>query len=131
MCQREHFDNLLKKKLNEKVFLLEDGAATNSLAGTFRNLMRDSGLDKDRVAKEKRTLYSLRHTYAHFALLTDKMDVYTLARQMGTSVKMIEQHYGHLNPAMKADVIAGKRMGGKRTVAATKAETTTKLKMVK
>ena len=93
--------------------------------------MRDSGLDKDRVAKEKRTLYSLRHTYAHFALLTDKMDVYTLARQMGTSVKMIEQHYGHLNPAMKADVIAGKRMGGKRTVAATKAETTTKLKMVK
>ena len=125
------FDNLLKKKLNEKVFLLEDGTATNSLAGTFRNLMRDSGLDKDRVAKEKRTLYSLRHTYAHFALLTDKMDVYTLARQMGTSVKMIEQHYGHLNPAMKADVIAGKRMGGKRTVAATKAETTTKLKMVK
>ena len=101
------FDNLLKKKLNEKVFLLEDGTATNSLAGTFRNLMRDSGLDKDRVPKEKRTLYSLRHTYAHFALLTDKMDVYTLARQMGTSVKMIEQHYGHLNPAMKADVIAG------------------------
>ena len=125
------FDNLLKKKLNEKVFVLEDGTATNSLAGTFRNLMRDSGLDKDRVPKEKRTLYSLRHTYAHFALLTDKMDVYTLARQMGTSVKMIEQHYGHLNPAMKADVIAGKRMGGKRTVAATKAETTTKLKMVK
>ena len=124
------FDNLLKKKLNEKVFLLEDGTATNSLAGTFRNLMRDSGLDKDRVPKEKRTLYSLRHTYAHFALLTDKMDVYTLARQMGTSVKMIEQHYGHLNPAMKADVIAGKRMGGKRTVAATKAEIT-KLKVVK
>ena len=103
------FDNLLKKKLIEKVFVLEDGTATNSLAGTFRNLMRDSGLDKDRVPKEKRTLYSLRHTYAHFALLTDKMDVYTLARQMGTSVKMIEQHYGHLNPAMKADVIAGKR----------------------
>ena len=125
------FDNLLKKKLNEKVFLLEDGTATNSLAGTFRNLMRDSGLDKDRVPKEKRTLYSLRHTYAHFALLTDKMDVYTLARQMGTSVKMIEQHYGHLNPAMKADVIAGKRMGGKRTVTATKAQTKTKLKVVK
>ena len=111
------FDNLLKKKLNEKVFLLEDGTATNSLAGTFRNLMRDSGLDKDRVPKEKRTLYSLRHTYAHFALLTDKMDVYTLARQMGTSVKMIEQHYGHLNPAMKADVIAGKRYVKHETVA--------------
>ena len=55
----------------------------------------------------------------------------TLARQMGTSVKMIEQHYGHLNPAMKADVIAGKRMGSKRNVAATIAETSTKLKVVK
>jgi hypothetical protein len=29
---------------------------------------------------------------------------------------MIEQHYGHLNPAMKADVIAGKRMGAKKVV---------------
>jgi hypothetical protein len=37
------------------------------------------------------------------------MDVYTLAKQMGTSVKMIELHYGHLNPTLKADVIAGKR----------------------
>jgi integrase len=125
------FDNLLKKKLNEPVFLLEDGTATKSLAGTFRNLMRDSGLDKDRVVKEKRTLYSLRHTYAHFALLTDKMDVYTLARQMGTSVKMIEQHYGHLNPAMKADVIAGKRIGAKKTNAAEKTAMKTKIKMMK
>ena len=125
------FDNLLKKKLNEKVFLLEDGTATNSLAGTFRNLMRDSGLDKDRVPKEKRTLYSLRHTYAHFALLTEKMDVYTLARQMGTSVKMIEQHYGHLNPAMKADVIAGKRMVARKKTGEKKAETPSKLKVVK
>jgi len=42
------------------------------------------------------------------------MDVYTLAKQMGTSVKMIEQHYGHLKPAQKADVIAGRRMGAKK-----------------
>jgi len=42
------------------------------------------------------------------------MDVYTLARQMGTSVKMIELHYGHLQPSQKANVIAGKRMGSKK-----------------
>lgn len=108
------FDALLKKKLNQKVFVLEDGTETNSLAGTFRILMRDSGLDKDREVKEKRTLYSLRHTYAHMSILNESMDVYTLAKQMGTSVKMIEQHYGHLNPAQKADVIAGKRMGSKK-----------------
>jgi len=33
---------------------------------------------------------------------------------MGTSVKMIELHYGHLQPAQKANVIAGKRMGSKK-----------------
>jgi integrase len=71
--------------------------------------MRDSGLDKNRDAKSKRTLYSLRHYYAHKVLLEGRFDVYTLATQMGTSVKMIEQHYGHLTATMRADVIAGKR----------------------
>ena len=42
------------------------------------------------------------------------MSIYTLSNQMGTSVKMIEQHYGHLKPAQKADVIAGTRMGSKK-----------------
>jgi integrase len=108
------FDELLKEKVNEKVFVLEDGTETNSLAGTFRTLMRDSGLDKDRDVKLRRSLYSLRHTYAHLSILSESMDVYTLAKQMGTSVKMIEQHYGHLKPAQKADVIAGRRMGAKK-----------------
>ena len=105
-------------KNNEKVFVLADGSETNSLAGTFRILMRDSGLDKDRDVKSKRSLYSLRHTYAHFSILNETMDVYTLAKQMGTSVKMIELHYGHLQPAQKANVIAGKRMGSKKKVVA-------------
>jgi len=125
------FDALLKKKINEKVFLLEDGTETNSLAGTFRNLMRDSGLDKDKSVKEKRTLYSLRHTYAHFALLKERMDVYTLAKQMGTSVKMIEMHYGHLNPSMKADVIAGVRRASNPVATESTTETKPKLKVVK
>lgn len=126
------FDELLKKKVNEKVFVLEDGTETNSLAGTFRTLMRDSGLDKDREVKFRRSLYSLRHTYAHFAILNETMDVYTLARQMGTSVKMIEQHYGHLQPSQKADVIAGRRMNAARTkVTGAQQTAKPKLKVVK
>ena len=31
------------------------------------------------------------------------MDVYILAQQMGTSVKMIEQHYGRVNTIKHAD----------------------------
>ena len=125
------FDTLLKRRLNEDVFKLRSGDTTANLSQTFNNLMRDSGLDADRDVKQRRSLYSLRHTYAHLALLKERMDVYTLAKQMGTSVKMIEQHYGHLQPSQKADVIAGKRMSARKTTAAKKTETETKLKVVK
>lgn len=48
------------------------------------------------------------------SLAYERMNLYTLTKQMGTSVKIIEQHYGHLQPSQKADVIAGKRMGAKK-----------------
>ncbi len=57
------------------------------------------------------------------------MDVYTLAKQMGTSVKMIELHYGHLQPAQKANVIAGKRMDSKKKAVAAEAVTKVKPKL--
>jgi hypothetical protein len=57
------------------------------------------------------------------------MDVYTLARQMGTSVKMIELHYGHLQPSQKANVIAGKRMGSKKKVVAVEQQVAEKPKL--
>jgi bisphosphoglycerate-dependent phosphoglycerate mutase len=37
------------------------------------------------------------------------MNVYTLAEHMGTSVKMIEDHYGHLQLRKKAHEIAGNK----------------------
>jgi len=107
------FDALLKKRVDDYVFKLRDGTTTNHLNGTFRHLMRDSGLNKN---GENKTLYSLRHTYAHLAILEENMDVYSLSKQMGTSVKMIEQYYGHITPAHIASKLAGKRMG-KRKVA--------------
>jgi integrase len=75
--------------------------------------------------------YSFRHTYATLALTHDKVPIHTLAKQMGTSVKMIEQHYGHLSPAQKADVIAGKRMGNKKKTGNEVKEEQPKLELVK
>jgi integrase len=49
-----------------------------------------------------RSTYCFRHTYATFRL-SEGVDVYILAEQMGTSVKMIEKHYGHVNSVKHAD----------------------------
>ena len=51
------------------------------------------GILHDRYG-DKRAPYSLRHTYAPFALLYGRVNVFTLAVNMGTSVDMIEKHYG-------------------------------------
>jgi hypothetical protein len=52
----------------------------------------------------RRSTYCFRHTYATFRLM-EGIDVYFLAKQMGTSVKMIEKHYGHITPAKNAERI--------------------------
>ncbi len=51
-----------------------------------------------------RSTYCFRHTYATLRL-GEGVDVYFLAEQMGTSVKMIEEHYGHVNTIKHADRI--------------------------
>ena len=66
--------------------------------------MIESGLFKDATGKN-RTLYSIRHTYATFAL-AEGVDIHTLARQMGTSTLMIERHYSKLTPMMAAEKLA-------------------------
>jgi integrase len=42
-----------------------------------------------------RRIYDLRHTYATWSLAAG-IDIFTLARRMGTSVTMIDRTYGHL-----------------------------------
>ena len=50
-----------------------------------------------------------------FVTLTyDRMSVYVLAQHMGTSVKMIESHYGHVMLRKKASEIAGGRFEARR-----------------
>src|SRR3977135_2226051 len=66
-------------------------------------LLIDSGLQKS-SSGARRSTYCFRHTYATFRL-TEGVDVYFLAKQMGTSVKMIENHYGHITPVKNADRI--------------------------
>ena len=99
-----NLDAVIEAKLDRRVFVFPAGYAPHSLNSVFERLMIESGLFKDATGKN-RTLYSLRHTYATFAL-AEGVDIHTLARQMGTSTLMIERHYSKLTPMMAAEKLA-------------------------
>ena len=100
---------MFKRRLDLPVFRLPDGLVTENIHQTFRQFLKDIGLIICPRTGQNRTLYSLRHTYATFALINDGMDIHTLAIQMGTSIGMIERHYSHLTPRLKKDMLTGRR----------------------
>jgi len=95
----------LERRHDVWVFRLPNGHRPPSLNGTFRRLMLASGMLKG-PNNTNRTLYSLRHTYATLAL-TSGIGVHELARQMGTSVAMLERHYSKLTPELVAERFGG------------------------
>ena len=86
------------------LFRRPDGQRPRTFNGMFSKLMRESGLRWNH-SNQSRTLYSLRHSYATMELLAET-DIHTLARQMGTSVRMLEAHYSKLTATMAADKLA-------------------------
>ncbi len=70
---------------------MPDGSKITTLIDQFNTFLKHAKLTHN-SAGEKYTLYSLRHYYAVRSL--ERTDVYDVARNMGTSVAMIEQYYG-------------------------------------
>ena len=99
------FDELLRSRVTSRLFRFSTGYQPHSFVGTFRRLMRDSGLALD-AEGQNRTLYSLRHTYATLELLNNSTDIHTLSKQMGNSAAMIERHYSKLTATMAAERLA-------------------------
>jgi integrase len=54
-----------------------------------------------------RTLYSQRHTYITWELMAQIVSIDVLARQCGTSIQMIEQHYSHVVPKIFSNQLSG------------------------
>jgi integrase len=98
-------DTVLSTRVTHKIFRFSNGYHPHSFVGTFRRLMRDSGLALT-ADGQNRTLYSFRHTYATLALLEGGTDIHTLSKQMGNSAAMIERHYSKLTATMAADRLA-------------------------
>ncbi len=51
--------------------------------------------------ENKRTIYSLRHTYATFRI-QEGVNHYILAKNMGAIVEVLEKHYGHTTKVTSA-----------------------------
>jgi integrase len=100
----ETFDDLLNARLDRRVFVTPENYQPLTFRTLFECLMESSNLLKNE-AGETRTLYSLRHTYATFAL-SEGLDIHTLARQMGTSIAMLEKHYSKITPMLSAEKLA-------------------------
>jgi len=100
----ETFDDLLNARLDRCVFMTPHKYQPRDFRTLFVCLMESSNLLKNE-AGETRTLYSLRHTYATFAL-SEGLDIHTLARQMGTSITMLEKHYSKITPMLSAEKLA-------------------------
>jgi hypothetical protein len=103
------FEQLVKERVDLPVFRLPDGIVSKNIHQTFRAFVKESELIKCPRTGLNGTLYSLRHTYATFAVIYDGMDIYALAIQMGISIGMIERHHSHLTPRLKKDMLTGKR----------------------
>lgn len=98
---------ILAKSIDTPIFQLTDGTQPKRLDGTFKKFLIDSDLGvgtEDKI----RTLYSLRHFYATQQLTSKKpISIALLAKQMGTSIKMIEDYYGHLDTVKQGDELSG------------------------
>ena len=101
------FEEFLKQRKDDYVFRVEGKDMTGAFGKMFARFLERYDLLHDAKMGKERTLYSLRHYYATMALTYERMSIYTLAKHMGTSVLMIEQHYGHVLLRKKAHQIAG------------------------
>ncbi len=96
-------------KFNEPddyVFCLSKGVQYDPVQ-PFRNLLTELGMLYDNMG-EKRTPYSIRHTYATLRLESG-VNIHLLAKQMGTSVAIIEKHYGHVQLRDNVEKLAQNR----------------------
>jgi integrase len=89
---------------DDYIFTTHNGKKNESL---YSSLIKKFLSDKDvnlliGPQGSERSTYCFRHTYATLRL-SEGVDVYLLAEQMGTSVQIIQDHYGHINPVKNAD----------------------------
>ena len=74
--------------------------ASNYMGRMFRQVLKKASLDPDDLTSGTHTLYSLRHTSICMRLVNSrgKINVFTLAKNAGTSVEQIHRFYAKQLP---------------------------------
>jgi integrase len=89
-------DKILAKRIGEDsgglLFAMPKGNRIISLNDQFNSVLKQGGIERNGFG-EKYSLYSLRHFYAVTAL-RNGIGVFEVARNMGTSVQIIQDYYG-------------------------------------
>jgi integrase len=104
VCKGMSLDAVLAARLPKLIFRFASGEQPHHFNKVFERMLIDVELLRD-TNGQKRTLYSLRHTYATMELRAGT-DIHTLARQMGTSVLMLEMFYSKVNATLSAKQLA-------------------------
>jgi site-specific recombinase XerD len=74
------------------LFVMPDGSPIVTLIDQLTSALKEAGIERNSFG-EKYSVYSLRHFYAVNALRSG-IGVFEVARNMGTSVQMIQEYYG-------------------------------------
>lgn len=92
----KRLDKYLTKRRGEDpgglLFVMPDGSKIISLIDQMNAALREGNIERNSFG-EKYSVYSLRHFYAVNAL-RNGIGVFEVARNMGTSVEMIQVYYG-------------------------------------
>lgn len=104
-------------KPEDFVMAMPDGSLVSSFDSGVAKVLERAGLRKDPKSGRNRGIYSFRHSYATWRLQAGRSPI-EIARNMGTSLAMIERHYYHFMPRMVADRLTdGRAVGQLKTVA--------------
>ena len=92
----KRLDKYLAKRRAEEsgglLFVMPDGSSIVTLIDQLTSALKEAGIERNSFG-EKYSVYSLRHFYAVNALRSG-VGVFEVARNMGTSVQIIQEYYG-------------------------------------
>jgi len=114
LSEQAKTDTDRKPKPTDLVICHPDGTAIQSMKKSFASLLAYAQIPPSRDGMD-RTIYSLRHFYAT-QRLSHETSPFLLAKQMGTSVEMLEKFYGQtVTSSLAAEISKSKQKAADQT----------------